>query len=438
MNILNLTNTYTPHVGGVANSVRRFTEEFRSAGHRVLVVAPEFEQAQEPECDVVRVPAIQKFNGSDFSVPVPATGRVARALKSFVPRIVHSHHPYLLGDTALRVAASRRIPAVFTHHTMYERYTHYIPGDSPRFRRFVVDLTTGYSNLCDAVVAPSESVAEVLVRRGVTVPIEVIPTGVARIAFEGGDRVEGRRAAGIPPDAFLVGHVGRLAPEKNMIFLAEAAAFYLLGNENARFLMVGEGPGKEETLAVFERHGLSGRIHIAGVLQGRELACAYKAMDVFAFASMTETQGMVLTEAMTAGVPVVAIDAPGVREVVRDGENGRSVPVQDLYAFADALRWVADLGPEGRRRLSGGILATAREFSMSRTAARLMALYERLVAIRRTPRSIDASMWSSARRLIGEEWNLLRNVARAAGGVLQSSKMTEARHPDKVLSTAKR
>lgn len=420
MNFLMVTNTFTPHVGGVANSVRRFTEEFRERGHRVLVVAPEFEGAPRAEQDVVRVPAVQNFNGSDFAVPVPITLRVSEGLKDFLPQVVHSHHPFLLGDTALRVAASREVPVVFTHHTMYENYTHYVPGDSPQLKRFVIDLTTGYCNLCDGVIAPSETVADLLLRRGVTVPVAVIPTGVDLKVFAGADGPAYRRAAGIPESAFVVGHVGRLAPEKNMGFLADALVGFLARHPGRRFLLVGEGPSKEQLLATFAGYGLSERVHLGGVLQGRELASAYNAMNVFAFASLTETQGMVLTEAMAAGVPVVAIDAPGVCEVVRDGENGRLVPRPEVEAFREALRWVSELGPLERRRLAEGVDATVREFSMPRSAEKQLAFYKSLTGSRHAPLQIDSSPWTSARKLIGKEWEILRNIARAAGEAVRS------------------
>jgi 1,2-diacylglycerol 3-alpha-glucosyltransferase len=420
VNILMATNTFPPHVGGVANSVRRFTDAFRASGHRVLVVAPEFEGGSRTEQDVVRVLAVQHFNGSDFAVPVPITHKVSAALKTFAPQVIHSHHPFLLGDTALRLAAAREVPVVFTHHTMYERYTHYVPGDSPTLKRFVIDLTTGYCNLCDAVIAPSETVADLLARRGVTASIAVIPTGVDLGAFEGADGAAYRRTAGIPEAAFVVGHVGRLAPEKNMEFLAEAVTGFLARHPGARFLLIGEGPSKRELLAAFDRHGMSGRIHAGGVLQGSELARAYRAMDVFAFASLTETQGMVLTESMAAGVPVVALDAPGAREVVRDGENGRLVRRPDADAFREAIRWVAELALPERNRLAERVAVTAREFSMGRSAAKQLALYESLAGTRRASRAIDTGPWPAARKRIGEEWKILRNIAHAAGEAVRS------------------
>jgi glycosyltransferase involved in cell wall biosynthesis len=130
MNLLMMTNTYSPFVGGVARSVESFTEEFRRRGHRVMVVAPASPGAHKSEADVLRIPAIQKFNGSDFSLRLPVPGFLFSALEKFRPDVVHSHHPYLLGDTALRISALRNVPLVFTHHSMYEKFTHYVSGDS--------------------------------------------------------------------------------------------------------------------------------------------------------------------------------------------------------------------------------------------------------------------------------------------------------------------
>lgn len=420
MNIVQLTNTYLPHVGGVARSVESFAREYRRQGHRVLVVAPEFEGMPEGEADVVRMPAIVRFNGSDFSVPMPVPGRVASALDRFGAEIVHSHHPFLLGDTALRVAAARDLPVVFTHHTLYERYTHYVPGDSPAMRRFVVDLVVGYCNLCDAVIAPSESVQELLAERGVTAPTTVIPTGVELERFTAGDGAAFRRAAGIPEDAFVVGHVGRLAAEKNLGFLTRAVGRFLARRPEARFLVVGGGPAAPAIRDELDRRGLGERLHLAGVLSGDRLADAYHAMDVFAFASRTETQGMVLAEAMAAGAPVVAVDASGVREVVRDGENGRLLERDDEEAFAHALAWIADLDPDARGRVERAVAATAERFSLARAAGMALDLYGSLQQGRlrigaRRSQEIEASNWAKARRRVGEEWKILRNIASAVG-----------------------
>ncbi len=415
MNILIFTNTYSPHVGGVARSVERFVTVYRALGHRVQVVAPRFEGTPEHETDVVRFPAIQHFNGSDFSVPVPAPGILSAAVEALRPDIVHSHHPFLLGDTALRIAAARSLPVLFTHHTLYEKYTHYVPGDSPRMQHFAIELATGYCNLCDAVIAPSESVAELLRQRGVEVRIEVIPTGVDLEAFRHADRIRGRQSAGLPNDAFVVGHVGRLASEKNLGFLARALARFAAHDDRVRVLIAGAGPAKEEVEREFEAEGVRDRLSMLGVLDREALADTYRALDVFAFASRSETQGLVVTEAMAAGVPVVAIDAPGVREVVRDGYNGRLQRREDVDDFVAALAGVRDLGPTGGARLREGARETAERFSIERTARQALALYAELIRAGAAGRPVAQSRWASARRRLAEEWKIVKNIATAAG-----------------------
>lgn len=425
MNILMMTNTFTPHTGGVARSVESFTDEYRRRGHRVLVMAPTFEGRPEHEQDVVRIPALQKFNGSDFSVRLPLPGFLFPELDRFKPDIVHAHHPFLLGDTALRVAALKNAPLVFTHHTMYEQYTHYVPGDSPALKRFVIELSTGYANLCDAVIAPSETIAAVLRRRGVTPRIEVIPTGVNIDRFARGDGAAFRSSRSIPREACVIGYVGRLAPEKNLGFLARAAAAFVSGDRHRHFLTVGVGPSADEIGETFRRAGMIDRLHVAGILSPGELANAYHAIDLFAFASQSETQGMVLTEAMAAGVPVLAVDAPGVREVVRDGLNGILLPKEDLKGFVSALTAWAGMPPEQRERLREGARKTAERFSMEQTSTQALDLYAAVLRRERQDRSAEKNPWLSALQMIEAEWEIWVNRAHAARAALTDA----ASHP---------
>ena len=117
MNILMMTNTYSPHVGGVARSIEAFSNEYRLRGHNVTVIAPTFKNLEEDENNIIRIPAIQNFNGTDFSVALPIPGIISAAARKFKPDVIHSHHPFLIGSSALRIAHTYQIPIVFTHHT---------------------------------------------------------------------------------------------------------------------------------------------------------------------------------------------------------------------------------------------------------------------------------------------------------------------------------
>lgn len=418
MNILILTNTFTPHVGGVARSVEAFSAEYRKRGHRVLVVAPKFPGMSLDEVDVVRINAIQHFNATDFSVALPRHPQLTDSIDAFRADIVHSQHPFLLGITALRLARHRGLPLVFTHHTLYEQYTHYVPGDSSALKRFAIELATRYANLCDQVFAPSDSIQALLQQRGVTTPIAVVPTGVRLENFAQGDGLAFRRQMGIPATAFVVGHLGRLAPEKNLEFLTQAVTDFIDRNSRAHFLVIGTGPSENGIRDTFARAGMESQLHIAGILQQQPLADALHAMDVFAFASTSETQGMVLTEAMAAGLPVVALDAPGTREVVSDGLNGRLLAEASPATFGAALAWVAGLAPEQLRDLQQAALATAANFSIPRSADKSLACFAAL----ESKSTVDANRgelgWEDVMTFIDTEWNILKTLARASDAAL--------------------
>ncbi len=419
MRILMMTNTFAPHVGGVARSVGSFTHGFRERGHDVLVVAPEFEGAEEDEAGVVRIPALQRFNGSDFSVVLPITAALEKRVNRFRPDVVHSHHPFLMGGAALRLAAGFDCPLVFTHHTMYERYTHYVPGDSEALKRFVIELSTRYANLCEQVFAPSASIAETLRRRGVRTPVEAVPTGIRVEDFTQGDGGRFRRLLDIPPAAKVIGHVGRLAPEKNLGLLAEAVADVLKARPECHFLVVGSGPSEQDVRDICRRAGVAERLHLAGKRVPPELGDAYRAMDLFAFASTSETQGLVVAEAMTAGLPVVAIDAPGAREVVEDGDNGLLLNDPGPQEFAAALGRVLDLDEATRAQWRQRIAERASEYSEARCVERALEVYRRLE--RPGPRNPDEhDRWHITVRTIRAEWNILKGMAHAAGAAARS------------------
>jgi 1,2-diacylglycerol 3-alpha-glucosyltransferase len=424
MKIVMFTNTYLPHVGGVARSVSTFEEEFCRRGHDVKIVAPAFEGAEDSSGRVLRTPAIQRFNGSDFSVRIPMPGLLADFVDDFQPDLLHSHHPFLLGDSALRLAWSRRLPLVFTYHTMYEQYTHYVPLALDAFKRFAIQMSTDYCNLCSHVIAPSESVARLLDQRGVSTPVTSIPTGIDVDFFAKGNGGRARQRFAIHQDAIIVGHVGRLAPEKNLTYLARAVATFLSAQPRAVFLVVGGGESMDAVKQSVGETARTDQLVMPGPLCGQELADAYAAMDVFAFSSQSETQGMVLAEAMAAGVPAVALDAPGAREIVCD-KNGRLLPADATERqFAEALTEI--VADKARlEQLQRFARQTAREFSIENCASRVLEVYEELVRQHAWLRESDQELWDRLRGRLEIEWNLLVEKSAAIAALATETPATK-------------
>jgi glycosyltransferase involved in cell wall biosynthesis len=422
------TNTYLPHVGGVARSVAAFTEDLREMGNDVLVIAPEYsdsDRQSENEHNVIRVPAIQNFNGSDFSVRIPVPFIIDDAIDNFKPDVIHSHHPYLLGDAALRAARRRKLPLIFTHHTLYEEYTHYVSNNSDNMKKFTMNLSTEYANTCTGVIAPSLSIARLIKKRGVISQVVEIPTGVDVGFFSEGQRVEFREEFKIPKDAFVIGHLGRLAPEKNLIFLSRAISDAMGDLPNARFLIVGKGPSETEIIHTFQKEGLRDRLIMAGKQTGNRLRDAYHAMDLFVFASKTETQGIVLIEAMAAGLPVIAIDASGTREVISNSENGILLPSDvSEQLFAETVR-DAILDREKMSQWRNATIKTAHKFHRKKCTQKLHQFYQGVIAdSTRITRDENGYLnaWENLLDSIQAEWDLISEKVRAVVKTISSNR----------------
>ncbi|MGM0519491.1 MAG: glycosyltransferase [Campylobacterota bacterium] len=411
MKILMITNTYLPHVGGVANSVAGFKTALQKRGHKVLIIAPHFEN-EEFDSDVLRVEALQNFNGSDFSLSMPSVIFKNRAIDEFNPDIVHSHHPFLLGISALRIARRREIPIVFTHHTLYERYTHYVPFESEVLKKMAKKMAVEYCNLCDGVIAPSKSIKALLEDRGVESPIKVIPTGIEYEKNKENSNKNMEELFDISDETFLIGHVSRLALEKNQFFLAKAVALFLQRNKNAAFAIAGSGDIENDLKDIFTLHEVSNKVYFLGNQNGDNLLAFYKRMDLFVFSSTSETQGMVLAEAMLCSTPVVALDAPAVSEMVC-GKNGILVPKEDIEAFSKAIEDIYKLDKESLNSLKQSSYNSATSYSMDYTVDLLIDLYLYTLSNSQTTNSYDITLLDMTLNTLSTEYDIWKSRAQS-------------------------
>ncbi len=414
MKILMVTNTYLNVVGGLEKSIQSFTQKLRELGHKVLIAGPEF--------------VGEEIGGSQGSHPLtsrhsplslPFRGKLEKIIAQFNPDIIHAHHPFLMGEMALRFSAYYARPVIFTYHIMFNQYAHYLPSVSSRLSEtFLVEMAKGFCNMSTRVIAPSESVRAILREQGVLRPIDVVPTGIDTAKFAHGNREKKRKELGLSEKSVLLGYVGRLAPEKNLEFMAEQVARLMNTNKNIHFLVVGKGPSEKNLEKAFGHVDVFSRLHFMGALQGQDLVDFYHAMDVFVFASKSETQGLVLCEAMAAGVPVVALDAPGAREVVKDFKNGRLISGEHEEEFQAALAWCADQKDEKLSRMKQSARETVDAFGLEVCAVRALETYR--AANQDYSCLTDAHKDSKIGRCFRCELKIMANFIRAAFLALQS------------------
>jgi glycosyltransferase involved in cell wall biosynthesis len=351
--------------------------ELRRQGHHASIFAPAYRGYVDTDRDVVRFPSVRAPGVPDFPLAIPVTARFIAKLRRRRLTVVHTHSPFLMGRAGEYAARRLRLPLVFTHHTMYSEYVHYVPILSQQFSRDVVTrYTVRYCNRCALVISPSFAVKSWLTSIGVRAPVEVLATaGLDLDRYARLDPSWVRVTYGIPTEAPLVITVGRLAREKRFDVLLAAFAEAARGTP-ARLLVVGGGPQEGELRSIAGQLGVSDQVVFTGPLPHARVLECYAASDVFAFASPTETQGIVVVEAMAAGLPVIAVRAGGVAEVVQDGETGRLVPL-DAGALADAIRQALQ-DADFRRRCGAAGRRAAHAYAIEAIVHRLVTLYQRV------------------------------------------------------------
>jgi len=372
--VAHFTNNYLPFRGGVTTSVETLRRGLEARGHAAWVFAPRFPGAVDTAARIVRYPSLPAATYPEFALAVPWSPAVARRARAERFDVFHAHHPFLLGPVARRLARRERRPLVFTYHTRYDKYAHYVPLP----RRFVaaaaVGLSTRFAARADAVIAPSALIRDELTARGVKTPIAVVPTGVDLARFAPGDPAAARRALDLAPDDRVVLYVGRLDREKSVDRLLSAFERVAGTVPRARLVLAGHGTEAQALQAHARRLAVRDRIVFLGVRPHETLAECYRAADLFLFASETETQGLVLAEAAACGVPAVSVSGPGCDEVVRDGETG-VLTKPDGASLAEAAIGLL-LDDERRMRMAARARAVAeREFDVRLQIDRTLALY---------------------------------------------------------------
>lgn len=417
MNILMMTNTYLPVVGGLERSIENFSRQFQKMGHKVLIVVPQLDGVSYDK-NVLTLPSLFKFHTRDLTLGLPMAGALSKVADSFRPDVIHAHYPFWIGEAALRLSLKYEKPLIYTQHILFEEYGHYLPVPVPMANRFLAELSAGYANLASQVIAPSQSIKDLLVKEGVKTPVTVVPSGIDGAFFTAGSGLEFRKKWKIPQNAFLTGYAGRLAEEKNLNFLTDAVLSLLKSYPEAYFLAAGGGPQEEALKKKFEAAGCGRQVRFTGILPKKELLRGYHALDVFVFASKSETQGLVLAEAMAAGVPVTAVDGPGVREIVRDLKNGRLLKTEDAEAFKKALVSFMSRTPAEMKRIKRCAEQTAHEFSIERCSAKALKVYQAAIRDAKRRKRQDEKKWRKPVRQFLGELKILANFGRATGKAL--------------------
>lgn len=379
MRVLMISDVYFPRINGVSTSIQTFRRSLHEAGHETVLIAPEYpgRSGPEKEAGILRVPSRYVPRDPEDRMMIPAA---IRALKPVLEQrpfdLVHIQTPFVAHYLGLHLAKWFDIPAIESYHTYFEEYLHhYVPLLPRSVMRFVARrFTVSQCKDLKALVVPSQAMQAALTDYGVQCPMHIIPTGLELGRLGHGDGPAFRRKLGIAPDQPTLVHVGRIAHEKNIDFLFRMLVLLLRQVPNAVMIVAGEGPALKHCREYVEALGLSSHVRFVGYLsRDAELLDCYQAGDLFVFSSRTETQGLVLLEAMALGVPVVSTAYMGTLDILRP-ERGAVIAPDDEAGFSALVAGLlAD--PKRRQRLSVEARAYALTWSAPVLAGRMAALY---------------------------------------------------------------
>lgn len=327
MRILMITDVYFPRINGVSTSIKTFNEDLAKLGHEIHLIAPCYSDDDQLEKNVIRINAKPiPFDPEDRRMNYREILSLADALAQLEFDLIHIQTPFIAHYAGTRLAKKLNVPCIATYHTLFEEYFfHYIPWLPSRLLRFVArKFSASQCNSLDGVISPSQVIADLLSTYGVRRTVAVIPTGIDISKFQQGCAEQFLGQLDLPPQTKVLLNVSRVAFEKNIDTLIKVFAKLRSQRRDVHLVIAGEGPARDHLIRQASMLGLTDSISFVGYLdRSSDLVSCYKAADLFIFASRTETQGLVLLEAMAAGTPVVSVAEMGTASVLIDGQGAR-------------------------------------------------------------------------------------------------------------------
>jgi 1,2-diacylglycerol 3-alpha-glucosyltransferase len=377
-----VTDTYFPRINGVSTSTQIFAEEFVKLGHEVHIYAPAYPNSidESEHLKIFRFPSWYLFFDPEDRLGRPWADK--KLIQRFIDNkydIVHTQTPFTIGGPAVKWARKSGAKVVHTYHTLFAAYTeHYLWFLPKAFGVwYAKSASRRYCNSCDLLITPSTEMQNVLLSYNVTKPVEVIPTGIRLERFQGKDGNRYRLMKGYKPEDQVVLFMGRVAEEKNIDFLMRVVHRLKPRIPHLQFLIAGEGAAKKNLEKMTVDLGMGDYVHFAGYLSKEDWRDCYAGSDLFVFASITETQGLVVTEAMAAETPVVAVGEMGIKDVMASGKGGLVTKLNEDEFTEAVYQMLTDKALYQQKKSE--TLDEADKWSSTSMAKRMLEAYERIL-----------------------------------------------------------
>ena len=377
------TDTYLPVIHGVEVSIETFRKNLEKMGHEIFIFAPYSPGYKDKNPRVLRFRSIKVIKKPEMRLAFPFLPRENfEKVLNLKLDIAHAHTPFSMGLFAKYISNYQKIPLVYTHHTHYPEYAKFYLKEriiTPLLARY---FSAWFANQAQAILVPSYKMKRFLIEYGVkkTKPIYTLPTGVNLKIFKKSKEgfLKIRKKLKIPFGSRVLLFVGRMGEEKNPSFLLYSMEEILKKFENIFLLMVGDGPILEKLKNLALKLKIEKNVIFTGAVPHSEIPHYYQAADIFVFSSQTETQGIVILEAIASGLPVVALKDEAFKEMVIENKNGFLIKKASPKNFAKKVLEVLK-NPSLYKKFSLNSQKVASSFSEENQAKKLIKIYKGLL-----------------------------------------------------------
>lgn len=314
MNILLVSDTYEPHINGLVTSLNIHKKSLEKQGHKVYLLVPALRQYHES--NIITLPTMPLSLQNSYKLSFPFSIKVFRKIKKLNIDVIHTHTPFSLGIYGIILGKVMHVPVVHTYHTYFEEYLHYVKMKNRVGRYLAKTFSRWYCQKMKHIIVPSNFIRELLIKYDIEKKIDVIPTGFNSNFFSGKIEFHWRKKLKIKPSSKMLLYVGRLEKEKNLYFLIDVFKQLLLKHDNIYLVFTGDGSEKNHLMSYIEKNKIQKWIKFTGFIQPRKLKDIYRTADLFVFPSLTETEGLVLLEAMINKLPVVSFYEKGTKTLL--------------------------------------------------------------------------------------------------------------------------
>jgi len=367
---------YDPVINGVVHSIHSTKKGLEELGHEVFIFTPNYRAKNIKSSEILPCSSISLGkSGYHLVLKIPdAAKKVAAGLDLY-----HTHHPFVMGQAALKLAEEFKKPICFTHHTQYSQYETYVPIFKGTFKKWLPGYMRKFCNRCTLIIAPSRGIKKVIEGYRSKTPIEVVPNGVEVERFWEKNLPKPKEFAGVSPEEKAIIYVGRVAYEKNVDFVVKSFAKVVKAEAAVKLIIVGGGPAFEEIKKMAADLGVSEKIIFTGPIPYEQIRNFYVYADFFVTASKTEVHPLVGLEAMASALPIVALSAIGYDDIVEDGKTGY-LSQDNLDEYAEkVVKLLKD--PELIKKMSAAAKTASKNYSIEAAAKNMLAAYQKAIAL---------------------------------------------------------